>query len=270
MNRDRPLDVPEGVTMSNITPRPAERETQPGAGRALRGALAFVLCILGAGLLLWEIWGGTTNFGVGMGIAAIGVVVLLAGILMAAAIGRAPHELRDPRRSRALHREVEREAIRHMVGRTGGVTVLVVIEDAPGPRLIRRLGELQARERQPEFTVLVPARPDGEGGTWTEEQATADALARGRALRDALISMGLRVGGVLVGDKSAAVAVQDELRARSYTRILIHSANQGGLPSRLGLDTVQRVRSSYPGPVEHIVEEAEFSGSQVGTSSSGS
>ena len=117
----------------------------------------------------------------------------------------------------------------------------------------------EVRERmaggQCHFHVLVPAATDPMAGSWTIEEARADATERlGRAL-ERLGALGAEADGE-VGDIRTIDATLDALRDHDYDEIIISTLPPNA--SRwLRLDLVSRLRRAVSVPVTHVIGQPE-------------
>lgn len=105
------------------------------------------------------------------------------------------------------------------------------------------------------FHVLVPATHDPMAGSWTIEQARAEARERLDHALAKLESLGVEASGE-VGDIRAIDSILDALRARDYAEVIVSTLPPGA--SRwLRLDLVSRMRRAVDVPITHVVGEME-------------
>ena len=106
--------------------------------------------------------------------------------------------------------------------------------------------------------VLVPAAHDPMAGSWTEEEARADAAVRLERAMSRLAHLGVDAEGE-VGDIRAIDATLDALRTADYDEIIV-STLPPNVSRWLRLDLVSRLRRTVHVPVTHVVGEPELVG----------
>jgi GABA permease len=111
-----------------------------------------------------------------------------------------------------------------------------------------------AAGREASFYLVVPATPPRAGFTWTEGHARSIAEQRLRAALGHFRNVGLDVAGE-VGDPDPMLAVEDALRHRG-SDVIVLSTLPVGISRWLGVDLPQRMRSTFPQPVLHVVSGA--------------
>jgi hypothetical protein len=105
------------------------------------------------------------------------------------------------------------------------------------------------------FHVIVPASHDPMAGTWTEQQARAEASERLERALVKLRGLGAEATGE-VGDIRAVDALLDALDERRYDEVIVST-----LPPHaskwLRMDLVSRMRRATDVPITHVVGQHE-------------
>jgi hypothetical protein len=104
------------------------------------------------------------------------------------------------------------------------------------------------------FHLLVPAAHSPMAGSWTEEEARAEAEERMQQMLQTLRELGADATGQ-VGDIRAIDATLDALRDADYDEIII-STLPPNLSRWLRLDLVSRLERAVDVPVTHVVADA--------------
>lgn len=121
-----------------------------------------------------------------------------------------------------------------------------------GPHLLEEVDERVARGPC-EVHVLVPANRSAMSGTWTEDEARAEAEDRLMSMLATLDDRGIKATGQ-VGDIRAIDATLDALRDTDYDEVIISTLPPNA--SRwLRLDLVSRLERAVDVPVTHVVAQ---------------
>ena len=117
--------------------------------------------------------------------------------------------------------------------------------------------EVRARMREGDcrFHVLVPAAHEPLAGSWSEEEARAEAQERLAGALGTLRDLGAEADGE-VGDIRTIDATLDALGNRDYDEVIV-STLPPGASKWLRLDLVSRLRRAVGIPVTHVVGQAE-------------
>jgi hypothetical protein len=124
--------------------------------------------------------------------------------------------------------------------------LLVAHQTADRPELLAVARELAARERQSQFTLLVPATPVGDLLTWEEGETKEVARARAESAAAVLRGTGIDVSEVRVGDADPVLAVDDELRAGHRYDAVVVSTLPPGISRWIKMDVISRLQRTHP------------------------
>lgn len=136
--------------------------------------------------------------------------------------------------------------------------LLVAHQTADSPELKAKVLELMGDDPQAEFVLLVPAtllgylvelEEDAHGSPLTQ------ARARARRARDFLAGAGVRLAATRIGSYDPLMAIDEELRAESYTTMVICTLPHG-LSHWLRMDLPAQVSRRYPKlEVLHVIAQ---------------
>lgn len=135
-----------------------------------------------------------------------------------------------------------------------GAHYLVVAHDtARSVELLDRLQEIQERDRNASFTLLIPTTHESGRLTDTSDDVASaeSAAAEARAvLRDA----GIELADARVGDPTPLLAIEDELRAHpeTYASVILCTFPPG-MSRWVRMDTAHQVERHLEIPVEHVI-----------------
>jgi hypothetical protein len=133
-----------------------------------------------------------------------------------------------------------------------GVRVLVVANRTAESTELRDALRARAVDRDPEFTLLVPATPHGI--SWAADMHAGGDEAEGHreAFLESLRKEGLNVVDAKIGDPDPLAAVQDECNLNEYDELVIST-----LPTHvskwLKLDLPHKAEHATGLPVTHVV-----------------
>lgn len=136
--------------------------------------------------------------------------------------------------------------------------LIVANQTAPGPHLKRLVRDRMA-EGPCSFVLLVPAMPPGEGWTWTDEAATAEAHRQMQAALAGFKEIGAEVeGDVQEGPPMDAIAALLDIEGYEqhppFDEIILSTLPPGA--SRwLRQDLVHRLERRFEIPVTHVIGE---------------
>jgi hypothetical protein len=132
--------------------------------------------------------------------------------------------------------------------------MLIANQTVRSRELLEAVLRLQALDDSAEFTLVVPATRVPHGLVWDEVETRAAAQACLELGMVHLRAAGCRVIEGSVGDENPVLAMDDELRRRRYTGIVI-STLPPGLSRWLKLDVVSRIRRKLPPgrSLEHVI-----------------
>lgn len=139
---------------------------------------------------------------------------------------------------------------------------LVVAHQTAGSlELLQKLKELAGADQRAEFILLIPATPPNHLLAWTEGESESLALNAGESARKVLEEAGLNIGGVIVGDASPGLAVDDEFIQHPHYDAIVVCTFPLRISRWLGLDLPRKLRRKYSIPVMHVVAESSMASS---------
>jgi hypothetical protein len=133
-----------------------------------------------------------------------------------------------------------------------GVRVLVVANRTAESTELRDALRARAVDRDPEFTLLVPATPHGI--SWAADMHAGGDEAEGHreAFLESLRKEGLNVVDAKIGDPDPLAAVQDECNLNEYDELVI-STLPTHISKWLKLDLPHKAEHATGLPVTHVV-----------------
>ena len=131
--------------------------------------------------------------------------------------------------------------------------ILIVANQTAGGEHLKAVIERRLAEGPCLFTLLVPASPPADHGTWTEGQMRSLAEQRMHDAVEGLRRTGADVRGV-VGDPRPIHAITDVLVEQPHDEIVV-STFPVGISRWLKQDLPHRVERTFRLPVTHVVAE---------------
>ena len=131
--------------------------------------------------------------------------------------------------------------------------ILIVANQTAGGDHLKSAVARRVSEGPCVFTLLVPASPPADHGSWTEGQMRSLAEERMREAVDGLRASGADVTGV-VGDPRPIHAITDALVEQPHDEIIL-STFPVGISRWLKQDLPHRVERTFRLPVTHVVAE---------------
>lgn len=133
--------------------------------------------------------------------------------------------------------------------------ILVVANKTLGGPLLLQMVQQRMDEGPCRFYVLVPATRPGEGMTWTEEHARAEARERLDRELVRLRELGADAAGE-IGSGDPLAAVLDVARHQDFDEVIV-STLPASISRWLRIDLPHRVARSLGIPTTHVVAELE-------------
>lgn len=131
--------------------------------------------------------------------------------------------------------------------------ILIVANQTAGGEHLKAVVQRLLAEGSCVFTLLVPASPPADHGTWTEGQMRALAEQRMKDAVEGLRAAGAQVEGV-VGDPRPIHAITDVLVEHPHDEIIL-STFPVGISRWLKQDLPHRVERTFRLPVTHVVAQ---------------
>lgn len=132
--------------------------------------------------------------------------------------------------------------------------LIVAHQTADSPRLVEAVKEIQRKEPDAEFGLLVPATPVSHLASWTRGEAEAVAAEAGERARNRLASDGVTLSEVVVGDANPVYAVADVFNRSPWDHVLV-STLAPGVSRWVKMDVVSRLSRELPVPVTHVAAD---------------
>jgi hypothetical protein len=135
--------------------------------------------------------------------------------------------------------------------------LLVAHQTAESPEFLNAACDLAKSDPDATFTILVPATPVPHLLYWEERETLAAAREQASKASIRLKAVGCRVTEARIGDRDPVLAVEDELRRRTYHAIVI-STFPVGWSRWLRLGVIHRLRRSFPNhTLIHVIASAQ-------------
>ena len=132
--------------------------------------------------------------------------------------------------------------------------LVVAHQTAASPELLAKLRELDSREQDAEFVLLVPATPVGHLLTWTEGESEEVARRTAWEAAKTLRGAGLNLLDIVIGAPDPLQAIEEEQRSRErpYEATIV-STLPLGVSRWLGRDLPNRARTKLGLDVVHVI-----------------